>query len=258
MVIPSCNKHPSYKLDTFCRQCSVPLCLKCWTTSKVHLKHTFGYMKEFIDIRKKEILAESDILESDIIPALLNKSTSLEKELTDAKSEFDDALRKAEETKCNIFDDVNTVFTTFQKRMNNEKENVLSKFRNQTIEVKDAHSKALQVLHRNRLMLQLKNENEILRIIHCNKENAYFTSPSFPCDVQNDLGSPIFVQGKAFNLVQEVQAGGFGNLVVDLYYNFAEGTVSRGGPGLLNKAFVIKTIQTKRDILRFAYRESGL
>ncbi|XP_062571393.1 uncharacterized protein LOC134233435 [Saccostrea cucullata] len=261
MDIPSCNKHPCYKLDTFCRRCLVPLCLKCWTYSKTHANHTFGYMTELIDIRKEEILFESNNLQSVIIPNLLNKSISLEKELTEAENEFDDALKNMEETKCFILEDINEVFTDLQKRTNKKKENVLSIFRNKAVHVNDAHSKALQVLHRNHSIVQLEEDNGLQKILRykAHDETCFSTYGPHLDKVHNDLDVPIVVQGKSLNVVQEVQSGGFGSLVVDLQYSSTEDVSIPGGSGLLKKAFVIKTIQTKeRNILRFVYYKSGI
>ncbi|XP_062612788.1 uncharacterized protein LOC134274524 [Saccostrea cucullata] len=261
MVIPSCSKHPCYKLDTFCRQCNVPLCLKCWRSSNVHDKHTLGYMQEFIERQKKQISADSGILQSTIMPKLLNERISLEKQYKHANNEIDAVLKKAEELKYSIFENINTVFNSFQKRMNDEKEIIQSKFQNQKVCVDEAYSKASRELRKNSDILQLENEKDILKMILNFKKDdqAYSIKDHFPCDVQNNITSPIFVHGKFLSLVQEVQNGGFGSLEVDLHYNSAEDSVSHDGPGLLNKALVIKTIQAKtRNILRFVYAGSDI
>ncbi|XP_062612792.1 uncharacterized protein LOC134274528 [Saccostrea cucullata] len=229
--IPSCNKHPCYKLDTFCRRCLVPLCLKCWTYSKTHANHKFGYMTELIDIRKEEILFESNNLQSVIIPNLLNKSISLEKELTEAENEFDDALKNMEETKCNILEDINKVFKDLQGRTNKKKENMLSIFRNKAVQVKDAHSKALQVLQRNRSVVQLEDDNGLQKILNYKAydEPCFSTHGHHLDKVHNDLDDPIVVHGRSLNVVQEVHSGGFGSLVVDLQYSSTEdGSISDG------------------------------
>ncbi|XP_062599325.1 uncharacterized protein LOC134260798 [Saccostrea cucullata] len=221
---------------------------------KVHVKHAFGYMQEFIERKKKQILADSDILVSTIMPKLLTEKTSLKKQYTDANNEIDVVLKKAEELKHSILENINNVFTSFQKRMNVEKDIIQSKFQNQNVSVNEAYSKASQELQKYRDIIHLDDEKDTLKMILNFKKDdqAFPINCRFSCDFQKNIKSPIVVQGKFLSLVQEVHDGEFGNLEVDLHYNSAEDTVSHDGPGLLNKALVIKTIQTKiTNIFRF-------
>lgn len=64
--MPECSSHESYICDVFCKDCNIPICIKCLTRD--HRQHNFISLEDFLDERKTEILNEIQEIESRVLP----------------------------------------------------------------------------------------------------------------------------------------------------------------------------------------------
>lgn len=64
--MPECFSHESYICDVFCKDCNIPICIKCLTRD--HRQHNFISLEDFLDERKTEILHEIQEIESRVLP----------------------------------------------------------------------------------------------------------------------------------------------------------------------------------------------
>ncbi|XP_062571394.1 uncharacterized protein LOC134233436 [Saccostrea cucullata] len=260
MVFPSCDKHPSYKLDTFCRRCRVPLCLECWISCRKHDNHQFGYLKEFIDLKQREIISGMKYLENVIIPALKAQVISIGTKLKVESNKYGGAIKNAEASEYNILNEVQEIFSELKTRMQLNKEKSLSLLRNQTVYVEDALKTALKMVHRSS-MIYSKDDSNLSEMFDFVKQIQETKSmlPDLHSGDLNRLHHPIIVNGKSLRLVQHVCNNAFENLSIETCQTSLKRTFSYHNSDLLNNAVLIRTINTgQKNILRFVYWDSTL
>ncbi|XP_062612793.1 uncharacterized protein LOC134274529 [Saccostrea cucullata] len=256
MVFPSCDKHPSYKLDTFCRRCRVPLCLECWISCRKHDNHQFGYLKEFIDLKKREIISGMKYLENALKAQVISIGTKLQVE----NNKYGGAIKNAEASEYNILNEVQEIFSKLKTRMQLNKEKSLSLLRNQTVYVEDALKTALKMVHRSS-MIYSKDDSNLSEMFDFVKQIQETKSmlPDLHSGDLNRLHHPIIVNGKSLRLVQHVCNNAFENLSIETCQTSLKTTFSYHISDLLNNAVLIRTINTgQKNILRFVYWDSSL
>lgn len=74
-VLPECNLHKKTHCEMFCRDCRIPTCVLCVTTT--HKKHDITRLGEIIENRKQQIVGDLKELEDVIVPAYKNVTTDV-------------------------------------------------------------------------------------------------------------------------------------------------------------------------------------
>lgn len=97
-VLPECNLHKKTHCEMLCRDCSIPTCVMCVTTT--HKKHDITRLGEIIENRKQQIVGDLKKLEDVIVPAYKNVTTDvssaeLDKVLTAIQDHEDEMYRMA-------------------------------------------------------------------------------------------------------------------------------------------------------------------
>lgn len=74
--MPECSNHESYICDMFCKDCNIPICIKCLTS--YHRQHNFISLEEFLNEKKKTMLNEIQEIESKVLPEFQKHETGVD------------------------------------------------------------------------------------------------------------------------------------------------------------------------------------
>lgn len=86
-VLPECIFHKKTQCEMFCKDCRIPTCVLCVTTT--HKKHDITRIGEIIENSKQRIIGDIEELENVIVPAYKNVTSGV------PFAEFDNVLTRS-------------------------------------------------------------------------------------------------------------------------------------------------------------------
>ncbi|XP_061168869.1 uncharacterized protein LOC133178129 [Saccostrea echinata] len=88
-IYSDCVTHVNEQCKTYCKQCNIPLCMKCLASGQ-HLGHTLLEVLQVLDEKRDGIMKERTELNDIIYPTYKNIASDLENRMTQLEKEFGD------------------------------------------------------------------------------------------------------------------------------------------------------------------------
>ena len=85
LPVEKCKLHPTRNIDTFCKECQVPLCSKC-LTKKEHYRHALDDLEEIYAEKYAFKQSEFAKIQKYFLPTTQGLKTDIKKDVTEIKN----------------------------------------------------------------------------------------------------------------------------------------------------------------------------
>ncbi|XP_048740732.2 protein lin-41-like [Ostrea edulis] len=195
LVYAECKLHPDQRCEAHCRQCDVPVCMKC--VLGPHKGHDAVEVSKVIDSRKKELRKDNDEIKTVLIPKYTKCEADMKSKITKANARYG-FLENEIEKKRNLWhQEVNVIFDTMGSRLQSTKENHIDTLTTRHASLRDV---ILQ------LETQLEENKKILKSIKTSEINNHKSNLKEYRDIviETDVDIPSLkasaVQGQEFSV----------------------------------------------------------
>ncbi|XP_061168868.1 E3 ubiquitin-protein ligase TRIM45-like [Saccostrea echinata] len=90
-LYPRCITHNKERCKIYCKQCDIPLCIKCLVSDQ-HLGHKLSEMLQVLEEKRDSFFKEQNELNETIYPTYQNIECDIEKRITELEKEYEDLL----------------------------------------------------------------------------------------------------------------------------------------------------------------------
>ncbi|XP_062614370.1 uncharacterized protein LOC134276110 [Saccostrea cucullata] len=235
----NCDAHKTEKCTVFCRDCNLPVCIKCLTG--VHKGHDVADFSEIIDTAKFQIDENTAILE-DILPQFEQADRQVESKIADLFSRCDEMQTLAIEHGKKWHQVIDDIVQKDKDLISEMKESGLRDLRKCQAEIKDTIQVLMKAVQKNKKIIQSVDANEI---------NQYeLPSQNLYRDIllNVDIRLPIFVPKAPDTIQLHKLFGQLNGPVILPQISKRKASISNNRT-LLDKAIEIKTF-TIENMLR--------
>ncbi|XP_062585818.1 uncharacterized protein LOC134247478 [Saccostrea cucullata] len=168
---PLCLTHKINRCETYCQDCSIPICIQCMMGS--HRKHEFTDISDILREHKQKIKSDTEELENRIVPKYRNIN------LSTATTEFDKVLSVIKEQEDKLCKAVRKASIQLTEEVTAQKTEVISKYKENQYSVEKEIN---QIVQKNKETLK---DNDATVILNYQSQNNDFRSgpelPRFSC-----------------------------------------------------------------------------
>lgn len=160
LILPNCSSHVKLKCELFCKECLIPVCLKCLSSD--HNSHKVEEVTELCKSLVHEIENETDELESYIIPEYEKIMDNEGENLKTMLQKYDKFESSIEEHGKQVHRLVDIVIQKYKDRANQMMQADAKMLGQQKEEVTVLLCEAKQAARRNKAVVRSKNAAELM------------------------------------------------------------------------------------------------
>ncbi|XP_061182729.1 E3 ubiquitin-protein ligase Midline-1-like [Saccostrea echinata] len=112
LVFPQCTSHSHQRCEVHCRQCDIPVCIKCLTGPK-HKGHEFHDMADIIATKKENIKKETEEIEANI-PKYTAQDKGTENKISKFMAHYADLQKQTNDNRIQWHLEVDNIFNKME------------------------------------------------------------------------------------------------------------------------------------------------
>ncbi|XP_061186790.1 NF-kappa-B essential modulator-like [Saccostrea echinata] len=171
---PECEFHKDQRCDAYCKQCDVPVCIKC--VISFHNGHHFCGIQQIFQEKKIEIEKETREIESTIILTFKKKQREIETSMDISKEKFDVLKKECEKERKVWHNEVDSVFNKLSSLVESMKNHHLATLKSYLSNLQDLIKDIINTTQKNKINVKSNKVSDIIR--HKSKMQKYRNIPT--------------------------------------------------------------------------------
>ncbi|XP_055999941.1 uncharacterized protein LOC125656567 [Ostrea edulis] len=159
LVFSQCTSHPNQRSEAHCKQCDVPVCIKCVVGPR-HKGHDIEDMADIVAKKKEKIKKETEEMEK-IISKNIECDANAEEKLSKSLTYNSDLAKQAEDQRKIWHLEVDNIFDIFDSLIQSIQDEEIKILKSYQSELRSQNSLMNQTVHENKDILKSNNASDV-------------------------------------------------------------------------------------------------